>query len=46
MGCSHNCDSCSGGCGTPESLLVKPNELSTIRKVIGVISGKGGGLLA
>jgi Mrp family chromosome partitioning ATPase len=42
MGCSHNCDSCSGGCGTPESLLVKPNELSTIRKVIGVISGKGG----
>ena len=42
MGCSHNCDSCSGGCGEPQSLLVKPNALSSIKKVIGVISGKGG----
>lgn len=42
MGCSHNCESCSGGCGEPQSLLVKPNALSSIKKVIGVISGKGG----
>lgn len=42
MGCSHNCDSCQAGCGEPESLLVKPNNLSSIKKVIGVISGKGG----
>ena len=26
MGCSHNCDSCSGGCGEPQSLLVAANE--------------------
>ena len=42
MGCSHNCESCSGSCGQPESLLVAPNKLSTIHKVIAVVSGKGG----
>ena len=42
MGCNHDCESCSGSCGEPESLLKKPHEKSTIRKVIGVISGKGG----
>ena len=40
MGCNHDCESCSGSCGEPESLLKKPHEKSTIRKVIGVISGK------
>lgn len=42
MGCSHNCESCSSNCGEPKSLLVAPNKLSSIRKVIGVVSGKGG----
>ena len=42
MGCNHDCESSSGSCGEPESLLKKPHEKSTIRKVIGVISGKGG----
>ena len=42
MGCSHNCESCSSNCGAPKSLQVAPNKLSTIRKVIGVVSGKGG----
>lgn len=42
MGCTHNCESCSSGCGEPKSLQVAPNKLSTIRKVIGVVSGKGG----
>lgn len=42
MGCNHDCGSCSAGCGEPESLLKKPHEKSSIRKVIGVISGKGG----
>ena len=42
MGCNHDCESYSGSCGEPESLLKKPHEKSTIRKVIGVISGKGG----
>lgn len=42
MGCSHNCDSCSAGCGGPESLQVAANQYSSIDKVIGVVSGKGG----
>ncbi|MEA4922839.1 MAG: Mrp/NBP35 family ATP-binding protein [Eubacteriaceae bacterium] len=43
--CSHDCGSCGvEGCGdrTPESLIEKPHELSQIKKVIGVVSGKGG----
>lgn len=44
--CTHNCDSCGESCGerahTPQSFLEKPHELSSIRKVIGVVSGKGG----
>ena len=42
MGCSHNCESCSSNCGEPKSLQIAPNKLSTVRKVIGVVSGKGG----
>lgn len=42
MGCSHNCDSCSAGCGGPESLQVAANQYSSIDKVIGIVSGKGG----
>lgn len=42
--CSHNCESCSQDCGErkAESFLEKPHELSKIKKVIGVVSGKGG----
>ena len=40
-GCSHDCESCSSKCGK-ESFLVKQNELSNVKKVIGVVSGKGG----
>jgi len=42
--CDHNCGSCSQDCGerTPQSLLEKPHDLSHIKKVIGVVSGKGG----
>ena len=42
--CNRNCQSCSQDCGerTKESLLEKPHELSDIKKVIGVVSGKGG----
>ncbi len=42
--CTHNCESCSASCGErrAESLLEKPNSKSKIRKVIGVVSGKGG----
>ncbi len=42
--CSHDCGSCSASCSErqPESLLAKPHELSNIKKVIGIVSGKGG----
>lgn len=42
--CSHDCGSCSANCSErqPESLIEKPHELSNIKKVIGVVSGKGG----
>ena len=42
--CSHNCDTCSQKCDSrdPKSFLERPHEMSTIRKVIGVVSGKGG----
>ncbi len=42
--CSHDCSSCSADCSSREkkSLLKKPHELSDIKKVIAVVSGKGG----
>lgn len=42
--CTHDCSSCSEKCSQakPESLIEKPHELSDIKKVIGVVSGKGG----
>ena len=42
--CTHDCSTCSANCGErkQESLLQKPHELSHIKKVIGVCSGKGG----
>ena len=42
--CTHNCETCSANCGSreKESLIEKPNSMSRIGKVIGVVSGKGG----
>ncbi len=43
--CTHDCSSCSASCGErqdPQDFMKKPHELSCIRKVIGVVSGKGG----
>lgn len=42
--CTHNCSTCSQKCGqaSKESLLVTPNPGSRIKKIIGVVSGKGG----
>lgn len=44
--CSHNCSSCpsAGGCGSfdPKSLIEETNEHNSIKKVIAVVSGKGG----
>ena len=43
--CTHDCSSCGSDCSSrtePQSLLEKPNAMSSIGKVIGVVSGKGG----
>ena len=43
--CTHNCETCGEACPSkqsPESMLEKPHELSKIKKVIAVMSGKGG----
>lgn len=43
--CSHDCSSCAQNCGErkePQSFLKPMNKGSDIKKVIGVVSGKGG----
>ena len=40
--CTHNCSTCSKDCSDRKSLIEKQNEKSKIKKVIGVVSGKGG----
>lgn len=45
--CSHDCSSCSANCASrdqskPESLIEAPHAGSEIKKVIAVVSGKGG----
>ena len=43
-GCSGNCSSCGSDCADrkAESLLAKLNEKASVKKVIAVVSGKGG----
>lgn len=43
-GCTHDCGSCSENCESknPKSMIEKTNALSTIKKVIAIVSGKGG----
>ncbi len=43
--CSHDCSSCSQNCSgrtEPQDMHVSANEFSNVKKVIGVVSGKGG----
>ena len=42
--CSHDCSSCSANCDSREktSLIEAPHILTHVKKVIGVVSGKGG----
>ena len=47
--CTHNCESCSANCSArtasqqdKTSFLEEPNPMSSVKKVIGVVSGKGG----
>lgn len=44
--CNHDCSSCGMDCSerktSPEDMLIKLHERSSVKKVIGVVSGKGG----
>ena len=43
--CTHDCSTCSSACASrtaPQDLHEKPNEYTHVKKVIGVVSGKGG----
>ena len=42
--CTHDCSSCSANCASrkKESMLKAPHKASNVKKVIGVVSGKGG----
>lgn len=45
VNCTHNCNTCNENCGSREeqvSFLEPLNPASTVKKVIGVVSGKGG----
>ena len=43
--CTHNCSTCGKDCGSrtaPQSFLVEPHQTTKVKKVIAVVSGKGG----
>ncbi len=44
--CNHNCNSCGSSCpsrnGGKESMRIAPHPRSHIKKIIGIVSGKGG----
>ncbi|MBQ7040345.1 MAG: P-loop NTPase, partial [Clostridia bacterium] len=43
--CTHDCSTCSSNCGErtePQSFLESLNPKSSVKKVIGIVSGKGG----
>lgn len=42
MGCNHDCESCSSKCGSEQDLHESLNQFSSVKHVIGVVSGKGG----
>ena len=43
MGCTHDCSSCSSDCKSKEQNLHEElNKYSSVKKVIGIVSGKGG----
>ena len=43
--CTHDCSTCGAACASrtePQDLHEKPNEYTNVKKMIGVVSGKGG----
>lgn len=39
--CTHDCSTCNKDCSS-KSMVEKPHELTRVKKIIGVVSGKGG----
>ena len=42
MSCNHNCATCKEKCSTPTNTVVETAKENKIKKIIGVVSGKGG----
>lgn len=44
MGCTHDCSTCQSSCSenSQESLIKAPHEGTSVKKIIAVVSGKGG----
>ncbi len=42
MACNHNCSSCGQNCSKNKEVLFPANPNNNIKKIIGVVSGKGG----
>ena len=42
MACDHNCETCASGCSKSKPEMFKANPNNKIKKIIGVVSGKGG----
>ncbi len=40
--CTHDCSTCNKDCSEKKDFKEKQNELSKVKKVIGIVSGKGG----
>ncbi|MCM1480683.1 MAG: Mrp/NBP35 family ATP-binding protein, partial [Muribaculaceae bacterium] len=41
--CTHDCSTCNADCGERQESFIEPvNAKSTVKKVIGIVSGKGG----
>ncbi len=40
--CSGDCSSCSSSCSSAKDMILPMNEKSNIKKIIGIVSGKGG----
>ena len=41
-GCSHNCETCKNACEKKTDFIEKLYAGSNVKKVIGIVSGKGG----
>lgn len=40
--CTHNCETCGNACDKKTDMIAKPYKGSNVKKIIGVVSGKGG----